>query len=116
MFIFYARQHVGVAVGIVTGLVNQKLLPRMNTSQPKIGSSARICMPVCSFPMQSARPWLRSASGLAERTFSRSPRSRSGHHPGLVLIAQKFDGSQRLCYPGPPDFAGDRSPHRSDGP
>jgi hypothetical protein len=26
MFIFYVRQQVGVAVGIVTGLVNQKLL------------------------------------------------------------------------------------------
>jgi hypothetical protein len=26
MFIFYARQQVGVAVGIVTGLVDQKLL------------------------------------------------------------------------------------------
>jgi hypothetical protein len=65
MFIFHARQQVGAAVGIQIGLVNQKLLLE---NEHLAAENRHICLPVCAFPIQSARLWLRSAS----RRFGRS--------------------------------------------
>jgi hypothetical protein len=98
-FIFYARQQVGAAVGM-RHRSGQSKTPTPERMLPLENRMLRSYLPARLLLSDAeSRPWLEIGKRLGSRTFSWSPRSPSGHHPGLVprLIAQQFDGSRRRC-------------------